>query len=60
MGYSDNKRETGARKPAVRKGSDPKDNFSQDTAKNKLPPGKMGNAEHLDDTDEKTRHSDHE
>ncbi|WP_082549895.1 hypothetical protein [Mesorhizobium sp. Root157] len=32
--------------------------FSKDAAKNKLPPGKMGNATSLDDVNEKTRHSD--
>lgn len=32
--------------------------FSQDAATNRLPPDGMGNSEPVDDTDEKTRHSD--
>ncbi len=60
MGNTYNKRVTGARKLAVRKHGDAGNEFSQDAAKNRKPLGRMGNAESPDDTNEKTRHSDHE
>lgn len=56
----DNKRESGTRKPTKRKNSDARNEFSQDAAKNRKPSGGMGNTRDPDDTNEKTRHSDHE
>lgn len=50
--------ETVGRKLAERTGTDPSDEFSQDAAENKKPPLGTGLTESLDDTNEKTRHSE--
>ena len=53
-----NNRETGARHMPVKADADASDAFSQDSAKNRRPPGGMGNAEPLEDHNDKTRHHD--
>jgi hypothetical protein len=53
-----NNRETGARHATTKTEADATEAFSQDAATNRRPPGGMGNAEQLDDHNEKTRHSD--
>jgi hypothetical protein len=53
-----NNRETGARHAATKTEAGATEAFSQDAATNRRPPGGLGNAEPLDDHNEKTRHSD--
>ncbi|MGO4831969.1 hypothetical protein AB4144_06665 [Rhizobiaceae sp. 2RAB30] len=50
--------ETGGRKPSERTGPDPSDEFSQKAAENKKPPLGMGLTERVDETNDKTRHSE--
>ena len=58
MGDNRNNRETGARHAAAKSDADASEAFSQDAATNRKPPGGIGNAEPLDDHNEKTRHYD--
>ncbi len=58
MTANENHRETEATKYPARTGPDPSDNFSQDAAANKKPPGGMGLTRPVGDVDDKTHQSD--
>ncbi len=57
MSNQTNSRETGARHLPAKTDADANDDVSQDAAANRKP-GEMGNAEPIDDHNEKTRHYD--
>ena len=58
MADGDNSRESGGRELHTKQVPDANDEVNQKAAEDRKPPGGMGNAEPLDDNDEKTRHSD--
>ncbi|MER8835239.1 hypothetical protein [Mesorhizobium sp. M0909] len=58
MADDPNRYETGARKYPAKMSPDAADQFSQDAAGNKPPPGGMGLTRPADDFDDKTRHSE--
>jgi hypothetical protein len=55
---AENKRETGARKLAFRRDADQSREVLQDAGANRKPRGGQGNSEPVDETNDKTRHSD--
>ena len=55
---TDNNRETGARKLAFKRASNPSTKVSQQAAENRKPRDGQGNSEPVDETNDKTRHSD--
>lgn len=58
MTVSENRRETGGRVPHVKTQTDATDAVSQEAATNKKPPLGYGLTETVNETNEKTRHSD--
>ena len=58
MAGDDNDRETGARHFPAKTNADATAQFSQEAAKNRKPDPGEGQTEAMDDTNEKTRHSD--
>jgi hypothetical protein len=58
MSDQKNNRETGTRHLPAKADADSNDDVSQDAAANRKPPGGMGNAEPINDHNEKTRHYD--
>ena len=51
-----NQRETGGRELRPKSEPDANEEFSQEAAENRKPPGGVGNTESLSDHNEKTRH----